>query len=143
MEPIVITVQLNAPLFKVWNAITDNEALKKWYFQIEEFRPEPGFKFEFLGGDEQNQYVHLCEVKEVIPLKKLSYTWNYEGYAGSTLVSFELEPEGTHKTKIKVTHDGLESLGDSPQFARKNFVAGWTEILNTMLKEYIEKVSAT
>ena len=78
-KPIVKEVLIKAPPAKVWKAITDKEDMKQWYFTIEEFRPEAGFEFEFSGkGQKGESYLHLCRITEVIPLKKLQYTWRLE-----------------------------------------------------------------
>ena len=135
-----ITVQstINAPVEKVWKAITDGEQMKQWYFDIAEFKPEPGFEFQFEGGNEDKVFLHLCKIIEVIENKKLSYSWRYDGYEGSSLVTFELFPEG-NKTRLKLTHAGLETFPDKPDFARQNFAEGWTSIVGTSLKEFVEK----
>jgi len=136
-EPFVIERILNAALDLVWKAITDKDEMKKWYFDLIEFKPEVGFKFQFVGGGE-NQYLHLCEITEVIKNKKLTYSWKYDGYEGMTYVTFELFPENG-KTKIRLTHTGLETFPSSiTDFARKNFEMGWTDIIGTNLINYLE-----
>jgi len=53
-------------------------------------------------------------------------------------VTFELFEEGNN-TKIKLTHEGLESFGtENPDFAKENFIAGWEAIIRTSLKNYFE-----
>jgi len=75
----------------------------------------------------------------VIPNKKLSYSWRYDGYPGDSYVTFELFEEGD-KTRLKLTHEGIESFGtDNPDFARENFDAGWTHLISTAIKEFVEK----
>lgn len=138
-EPIIIERTVNAPVSKVWKALTENDQLKQWYFDLKEFRPEVGFKFQFTAGAEDKLYVHLCEITHVEFEKKLAYTWQYEGYEGNSLVTFELIPEGG-QTKIKLTHVGVNTFpSDLPDFARTNFVAGWTDIIGRILKDYVEK----
>jgi uncharacterized protein YndB with AHSA1/START domain len=128
----------NAPLAEVWNAITDKDAMKKWYFDLDDFKAEPGFKFSFPGGDE-NQYIHLCEVIEVIDEQKLSYSWRYEGLPGDTTVTFELFDDNG-KTRLKLTHAGIETFkANGKDFAIESFTTGWTQILSTNLKDYLEK----
>ncbi len=39
-EPFVIERILNAPVERVWRAITDKDEMKNWYFDIPEFKPE-------------------------------------------------------------------------------------------------------
>lgn len=142
MQPIIKEVTINASAEAVWKAITDKNEMKQWYFDIAEFKVEPGFKFQFTGcqnEDETKKYVHLCEVKEVIPMQKLSYSWRYENSEGDSLVTFELfEENGT--TRVRLTHEGVETFAAyGPNFAKTNFVAGWNEIIGTQLKGYVEK----
>jgi uncharacterized protein YndB with AHSA1/START domain len=138
-EPIVKEVTVNATASKVWKAITDKDEMKKWYFDLKEFKPVVGFEFRFMGGpDKDNQYLHICEITEAEENKKLAYSWRYDGYPGKSFVTFELFEEGK-KTKIKLTHRGLETFGtDNPHFAKENFVAGWEAIICTSLKNYFE-----
>ena len=138
-EPFVIERTFNATVSKVWKAITDKDDMKKWYFDLAEFRLEVGFEFQFEAGkDPDCKYLHLCKITEVIPNKKLTYSWRYDGYAGNSFVTFELFPEGD-KTKLKLTHAGLETFpADAEDLKKKNFAEGWTQIIGTSLKEYLE-----
>ena len=138
-EPLVIERTFNASVERVWKAITDKNEMKQWYFDLAEFKPEPGFEFQFEGGKEDKCYLHLCRVTEVIPNKKLTYSWRYDGFEGNSFVTFELFPEG-NKTRLKLTHAGLETFPhDNPDFAKENFMEGWTSIIGTFLKEYLDK----
>ena len=137
-ETIVKEVLLNVSPSKVWKAITIKEDMKLWYFDISEFKPTVGFEFQFEGGKDDKSYLHLCKITEVIPGKKLSYSWRYDGYPGNSLVTFELFEEG-NRTKLKLTHEGIESFGtENPDLARENFVEGWNQIIGTSIKEYLE-----
>ena len=137
-EAIVKEVLLNVSPSKVWKAITNKEDIKRWYFDISEFKPTVGFEFRFEGGKDDKSYLHLCKITEVIPGKKLSYSWRYDGYPGNSLVTFELFEEG-NRTKLKLTHEGIESFGtENPDLARENFVEGWNQIIGTSIKEYLE-----
>lgn len=137
---IVIERTLNAPITKVWKAITNNEDMKKWYFDIAEFKPEPGFEFRFSAGEGNQQYVHICKITEVVPNKKLAYTWKYEIYPVETIVTFELFEEGENKTRIRLTHEGVEKFPqDNKDFRRESFTNGWEYIIGTSLKEYVER----
>ncbi|MES2330442.1 MAG: SRPBCC domain-containing protein [Bacteroidota bacterium] len=138
-EPIVMERVFNAPVQKVWEAISNKDEMKKWYFDLAEFKAEPGFEFSFLAGEEGKEYLHLCRITEAIPGKKLSYTWRYDGYEGDSEVSFELFPEGD-KTRLRLTHKGLETFPaqKNPDLKKENFVMGWTQILHTSLKNFLE-----
>lgn len=138
-EPFVIERTYQAPVERVWKAITDKDDMKQWYFNIASFKPEVGFEFEFDGGDENQTYHHLCQVTEVVLNKKLTYSWRYKDYEGMSYVTFELFPEGD-KTRLKLTHKGLETFpSDNKSFAKESFAEGWNSIIGTSLKEFLEK----
>jgi uncharacterized protein YndB with AHSA1/START domain len=140
-EPFVIERTLNAPAEKVWKAITDQEQMKQWYFDIADFKPEVGFEFTFNGGSEEKTYVHLCKITKVEPGKLLQYSWRYKDYPGTSFVTFELFPEG-NATRIKLTHEGIETFPqDSKDFAKESFAAGWTYIIGKSIVEFVEKES--
>lgn len=136
-QSVVIEEIYQVPVAVVWEAISNNQEMKKWYFDIEEFKAEPGFQFEFYGGDEQTKFLHLCQVREVIPNKKLSYTWRYDGYGGETLVTFNLI-DLEDSTKIVLTHEGFETFPDNPAFRKENFQEGWKSIVSQNLKNFLE-----
>lgn len=138
-EPFVIERTYDAPVEKVWKAITDVNDMKRWYFDLPAFEAVEGTEFSFEGGPPEKSYLHLCKVKEVVPNKKLSYSWRYDGYPGDSLVTFELFPDG-HKTRVKLTHSGLETFAASnnPDLDKKNFEAGWNDIIGNLLKEFVE-----
>ena len=137
-EAVVIERTFNAPVARVWKALTDANEMRIWYFDLKEFKPEPGFEFEFAVEHEGVQYHHLCKVTEVIPQKKLAYTWRYQGHEGDSLVTLELFADGD-KTRLKLTHEGIETFPKTPAYDRKNFEAGWTEIIGSSLKRFVEK----
>jgi uncharacterized protein YndB with AHSA1/START domain len=137
-EPFVIERTYNAPAEKVWQAITDKDKMKQWYFDLQEFKPEVGFEFQFSGGSKEKTYLHLCKVTEVEKGRKLTHSWQYDGYPGESFVTWELFAEGD-KTRVKLTHTGLETFPSEPDFARTSFEKGWTSIVGTSLKEYLEK----
>jgi len=141
-EPLVVERTYDAPAALVWKAITDKAEMKQWYFDLAEFKAEVGYEFEFTVEHNGKQFRHLCKVTEVIPQKRLSYTWRYAGHEGDSLVTFELFAEG-HKTRLKLTHRGLETFPPLADFARENFNKGWTQLLGTELKQFVESKKAS
>jgi uncharacterized protein YndB with AHSA1/START domain len=132
-EAVVIERTFNAPVARVWKTLTDVDQMRQWYFDLPEFKPEVGFEFEFVVEHEGNTYHHLCKVTEAIPQKKLAYTWRYKGEPGDSLVTFELVPKGG-KTRLKLTHEGLETFPRTPAFKRENFNQGWAALASELQK---------
>src|SRR5262245_55604352 len=141
IDAVIIQRTLNAPVARVWQALTDVEQMRQWYFDLKEFKPQPDFEFECVVEHEGNSYHHLCRVTDVIPEKKIAYTWRYKGEPGDSLVTIELSPEG-EKTRLKLTHSGIETFPKTPAYARKNFEAGWTAIIGSELKQFVERSNA-
>jgi uncharacterized protein YndB with AHSA1/START domain len=139
-EAVVVERTFNAPVARVWKALTDVEQMRAWYFDLKEFKPEVGFEFEFVVEHEGMKYHHLCRVIEAVPQRRLAYTWRYQGHEGDSLVTFELSADGD-KTKLRLTHEGLETFPKTPSFARKNFEAGWTAI-SSELERFVEHPAA-
>lgn len=131
---------INAPVSKVWKAITDRDQMKSWYFDLIEFIPRAGFRFEFSGGPSpEKQYLHLCEITDVVQEKKLTYSWKYKGFTGISYVNFELS-EQENQTLLRLTHSGIETFPeDNPDFDKSNFRIGWDHIINKSLVEFLEK----
>ncbi len=140
--PFMIERTFNAPAETVWKALTDKADMKQWYFDVPEFRPEVGCEFSFSAGPPNKEYLHLCKVTDVIPGKKITYSWRYDGYEGNSFVSFELFAEG-EKTRLTLTHEGLETFpASNPDFVATNFEMGWTGFFDKALKGFLEKAVA-
>src|SRR5437588_12831244 len=137
-EAVVIERTFNAPVGRVWKALTDVEEMRQWYFNLKQFKAEVGFEFEFVVEHEGTTYHHLCRVTEVIPEKKIAYTWRYKSEPGDSLVTIELFAEGDN-TRLKLTHTGIESFPKTPAYARKTLEQAWTAIIGTELKQFVEQ----
>ena len=138
-QSIVKEVSINAPVARVWKAITTKEEMKQWCFDIKDFEPVVGYEFRFSGGKDGESFVHICVVKEVIEHKKLSYSWSYESMPDIvTLVTIELFEESSKLTRVKLTHEGVDKFPQDKNFARGNFESGWTEI-SKLLKTHAEQ----
>ncbi|PSK91439.1 SRPBCC family protein [Taibaiella chishuiensis] len=137
-KPLILEYTYAAPPTQVWQALTDPAHMKAWYFDIPGFKPEPGFRFSFSAGSPEQQYVHQCRITEALAPETLAYTWAYEGYKGSSEVCFTLYPEDG-QTRLVLEHEGLDSFPQEPAFARDSFLQGWTMILGTNLKQYLEQ----
>jgi uncharacterized protein YndB with AHSA1/START domain len=139
MKPEIEIIKIvDAKIGDVWKAITEKECMKLWYFELTDFKPEVGFTFEFMGKtDDGVEYNHLCEITELEFEKKLTYSWQYEGYEGLSFVTFLLISNG-NKTILHFNHKGLKSFpANNPHFAVHNFEEGWNYFINESLPDFL------
>ncbi|MCW3122229.1 MAG: Activator of Hsp90 ATPase 1 family protein [Flavipsychrobacter sp.] len=137
--PLIIERTYNAPSDKVWAALTSKAAMKEWCFDVSGFEPKVGYVFTFEGSNDCGNFQHECVVTIAEPNKLLAFSWRYIGYEGNSLVTYELFDEGD-KTRVRLTHVGLETIAvNGKGFERESFEGGWTDILGTLLMNYLEK----
>lgn len=102
---------------EVWEYLTKPELIEQWLMKTD-FQPVKGHKFQFTfvpKSDSKYDGIVNCEVLEITPFKKLSYSWN-----GGTLdksrkfistVNWTLVPKDTG-TELQLQHDGFTMLED-------------------------------
>ena len=114
--------------------------MKKWFFNnIPSFKSEVGFKTQFNVKSEERNFLHLWEIIEVVPSKKIVYNWKYAEYSGNSLVYFELFENINNTTKIKLTCKITESFSDDiPEFKTESCRGGWNYFIKQNLKNYLE-----
>lgn len=139
MEPIVIETTINAPIQKVWQALTDKSAMQEWYFTITDFVLKHDAVFNFYEGPDKN-YHHQCKVLKVEAPVEFSHTWTHPSHSkGSSVVTWKLTEVG-NQTQLHFTHDGVENFADGgKEFYRESYAVGWDEIINQSLKKYVEQ----
>ncbi|MGD9900638.1 MAG: SRPBCC domain-containing protein [Calditrichaceae bacterium] len=139
-KPVVVKQSFKRPVSDVWNAITDIDLMKKWYFDnIPLFKAEVGFKTQFNVTNEGRNFLHLWEITEVVPPKKIAYSWKFKEYPGEGLVEFELSAQND-LTTLTLTNSVLESFPDDiPEFTRESCTGGWEYFIQNRLKEYLEQ----
>lgn len=137
-------VIINQSVENVWEALTQPEKMKDWYFSISSFEAREGEIYDFIVSFEDEDGVHdfrhLFKILEVILNKKLKHTWEYPSNSkGISTLSWELIPEGD-STKVILTHEGLENVTEegSKYFSIDSFEQGWNDILNIM-KEHLDR----
>lgn len=142
-KPVVVEQLFDTPVNEVWDAITELEQMKGWFFtNIPAFEPVVGFRTAFPVTSDHRVYIHLWRILEVKPGRKIRYHWRYDEYEGDGMVTFELFcKEG--KTLLRVTNVGLETFPqDIPEFTRGSCQAGWEFFIKKNLKEYLGSKSA-
>jgi len=131
------SLRLEAPVERVFRALTDPKRLAQWWGQADQYRTSdwqvdlrPGGAWSCRtqslrpGEEISGQGSVRGEFKRVEPPRLLEYTWSpsWDGFA-TTLVRIELTPEGAG-TRLKLRHTGFTSAAVCEDHAR-----GWTGVL--------------
>ena len=114
----------------IWDYLTKSELITQWLME-NDFQPVVGHQFQFrtkprikLGFDGKV----YCKVLEIIPLKRLSYSWKGGVEDKTTLdsiVTWTLTPKN-NGTELSLAHTGFRGI--------KNYLAyfimnkGWAKI---------------
>ncbi len=136
--PVVVEQSFNQSVETVWNALTQINLMKKWYFDnIPDFKPIVGFKTQFNVTSTTRDFLHYWKITEVIPMKKISYEWTFDGINGVGLVTFELSQEN-NATLLRLTSEGLETFPeDIPEFTYESCLGGWNYFIKERLTEFL------
>lgn len=125
-EPVIVEADIDASVSRLWQALTDPAQMRQWYFDnIPDFRPEVGFKTQFMVDAGERQFLHQWQVTEVEPEAKLAYRWTFDGYPGSSQSVFELSGDDNHshlRISIPVQEDFPDDISE---FTRESCLGGW------------------
>jgi uncharacterized protein YndB with AHSA1/START domain len=117
---------------EVWEYLTKPELLEQWLMK-NDFKPTVGRKFHFIGecNDEGKAAAH-CEVLEIIPYSRLSYSWQTNSVKDnkpfSSKVVWTLTPKN-NGTELQLVHNGFTLMEDV--IAHND---GWTRIGNKIVE---------
>ncbi len=139
MRDIVVEDVLPHPVERVWKALTTAELIGRWLMP-NDFEPVVGKRFTFTArpiGDWDG--VVQCEVLEVVPPRRLVYSWtggtdgnngkvNYASRLDS-VVTWTLQPEG-RGTRLRMVHSGFRSPHND--FAHDAMSPGWRRHIGRM-----------
>ena len=116
------------------------DQMRQWYFDNNPaFEAEVGFETQFNVQSGGRDFLHVWKVTDVVPPKRITYDWRYEGYPGDSFVTFELF-ERDDSTKLRLTHQARETFPqDIPEFVRQSGLEGWTFFIKKSLSDYLEK----
>jgi uncharacterized protein YndB with AHSA1/START domain len=139
-------IELNAPVSRVWRALTDHREFGEW-FRVKIQQPfQPGK--EAIGQIAHPGYEHVTwrvTIKQMEPESLFSFTWH--PYAVDpdvdfsnetpTLVEFRLEPKG-ERTVLTVTESGFDKIPASRRTeAFRMDDQGWTQQVQN-IQHYLE-----
>lgn len=132
------TWQFNQSPEEVWEYLTKPELIEQWLMK-NNFKPTVGHTFQFtFVAKEGSTYAGIvdCEVLEVKPFTRLSYTWNGGTKDGSrnfnSTVVWTLVPKGKG-TELQLLHNGFTMLEDMLTHS-----SGW----ETCLKRFEESINS-
>lgn len=108
------SIDVNASVEKVWEALTNPEIIKEYLFGTETKTDwKPGSKITFEGEWEGKQYVDGGKILENIPQKKLSYTY-WSGFSrvpeteeNHSIITYTVAKLDDNKTKFTWTQQGF------------------------------------
>ena len=120
------------PPEKVWDYLTKPELMEKWLMK-NDFQPIVGYDFQFRTGPIPSldfDGICYCKVLEVVPFKRLSYSWKCGPGEGKitldSVVMWKLQP--TEKgTDLFLEHNGFEKEENLNFF--NGMSHGWQENL--------------
>ena len=129
------TVTIKSSPEIVFKALTEADELMRWFPTLVESDPRPGGKFHFSwefanaseNGSQQGEYV------DVLPNRKLSYTWTAESIP--TLVTFNLT-EADGETTVALDHASMQAEADNEKL--HNMHANQWGFFLMNLKSYLE-----
>lgn len=138
MEEVIVTQLLDVPVDKVWNALSQEAELKKWYFPVQDYAFEEGKEFSFYESDDSHLFLHRCKFISIIPQRLIEYTWEHPSHSkGISILKWETEPQD-EKTLVRLTHSGIENFADGgAAFSKTNYEMGWNAIVKTTLRNYL------
>ena len=136
------SVVIDASPEVVFRAITDPNELTNWFPDHAILEPKVGGKMKFSFYKEKSEKRTGCTadafpegtVKEFIPNKKLSYTWQHNDVPEfpETVVTWKLEEIDANKTRVELIHSGF--TGKEDRKSSKEHDQGWTYFLGRLEK---------
>lgn len=130
------TATYRHPIDRVWQALTDREALAAWLMP-NDFAPVLGHEFTYRTEPRPgfDGIVH-CKITELDPPRRLAYTWR--GGPLNTVLTFTLEsiPDGT---RVHVEHTGFEGLRAVMVSAILD--AGWSKMYTDLLPAVLDRLA--
>lgn len=140
-------VELNAPIARVWQAITDHRQFGEWFMVNLESPFVPGQPTR--GRITYPGYEHIVfeiVVRQIEPQRLFSYNWHPYAidpnvdysHEAPTLVEFRLSPTASGGTLLVVTESGFDKI---PAHRRDEAFrmddGGWAEQMNN-IKRYVD-----
>jgi uncharacterized protein YndB with AHSA1/START domain len=135
-QTIAVAYELPHPPEKVWRALTDAGLVARW-LMVNDLRPVVGHRFTFKAQPMPGwDGVVQCEVLEVVPGERLSYSWRGGSEQISvldTVVTWTLARTATG-TRLSLEHSGFVPAN---AFAFEALGRGWRGKVGQALGEVV------
>ncbi|BDG31995.1 SRPBCC family protein [Parageobacillus thermoglucosidasius] len=134
LPQICHTMVFQAPIQKVWEAVSTSEGLAAW-FMPNDLQPVVGYEFHLNAGPFG---MSPCKVIEVEPPHRLSFRWGKDW-----TVTFVLKELNKQQTEFTLIHSGWEAnkvteFGESHTIVRNRMDQGWAKLCQS-LGAYVEE----
>lgn len=141
MGIIKVETVFNSTKSQVWEALTNPEIMKVWYFTIPNFELEEGKEFQFYENEGTN-FLHVCKILKIEKEHLFQHTWTHPKFSqGSSIVTWELVELENEKIKVTLSHQGVSNFADAgSDFAPANFEMGWNALVKTSLRNYLYSI---
>lgn len=93
------------PIDAVWRELTRGEAISDWLMATSDYEAEVGSRFRMKTERLSTTGYVEAEVLEVIPPRRLVWSWSMGDGNRPSVVSFDLEPHG-QGTRLRLRHEG-------------------------------------
>ncbi|UOE47191.1 SRPBCC domain-containing protein [Mucilaginibacter sp. SMC90] len=120
----------------VWEYLTDQELVSQWLMPGD-LKPIPGHEFQLKAKpmpEMDFDGIFYCKILEVIPFKKLSYSWKFgpgNGELSDSTVNWLLT-EKDNGTELLLEHRDFTGPENLLMFA--SMKEGWLVLINKMLQ---------
>ena len=124
----------------VWQAVTDRNMIKAWYFDFaEDFKLEAGAVFKWSADDTKDkQWLHRGKMPEIIANEKLVHSREYPGYFGTSTLQWNLLKVNDARTKVTLIHEFTVPFDITvAELKNANFEMGWKKIINISFTGYL------
>lgn len=111
---------------EVWESLTNPDVLADWLMP-NDFIPEVGKRFTLVPDHPTPWSGHVeCEVLQLLPMKRMVWSWKTEGMEEPTRVEFDLTPKAGG-TELLFRHGGRAA-----EPVAKGLNGGWPDMLNRL-----------
>ncbi len=127
MDRIVKEAKFKCNIDQLWQAITDQNQISKWFLQAD-FKPEKDYAYTFNSSGNDCQPI-VGRVISATPYT-LIYTWEVKGTNVETTVEWILESKD-NLTKLTLIHSGISNYDDETAIAMfESFDKGWDNCIS-------------